>query len=63
MYNVFKDKSTYIYYPLYWMTGIIIGFEYGLLYQFINQAVANENYTEQEVNRKTAEVYLFVGIA
>lgn len=32
MYKAFKDKSTYVYYPLFWMTGIIIGFEYGLLY-------------------------------
>lgn len=45
------------------MSGIIIGFEFGLLYQFINQAVANEDYTEQEVNRKTAQVYFFVGLA
>ncbi|CAD8158182.1 unnamed protein product [Paramecium pentaurelia] len=63
MYKVFLDKSTYIYYPLFWMTGIIIGFEYGLLYQFINKSLEKYNYDEQTINEKTAEVYLFVGIA
>ncbi|CAD8164109.1 unnamed protein product [Paramecium octaurelia] len=64
--NIFKtmfDKSSFIYYPIFWTSGIIIGFEYGLLYQFINKSLSQQHYDLQTVNEITASVYLTVGIA
>ncbi|CAD8077445.1 unnamed protein product [Paramecium sonneborni] len=64
--DIFKTmfaKSSIIYYPLFWTSGIIIGFEYGLLYQYINKSLSLQHQDPQTINEMTASVYLIVGIA
>ena len=46
--------------PIYFLTGIVIGFEYGQFYKVISDCLPNIE--EEDVNKKTLTVFLFVGV-
>lgn len=48
-------------FSLFFSTGVVIGFEFGIFHKFISASLPGED--EITVNVKTARVFLFVGLA
>ncbi|KAM3139226.1 hypothetical protein pb186bvf_008636 [Paramecium bursaria] len=56
-----KQRDVQRYMMLFFSSGIVIGFEYGLFYKEIYRSIKNE--TDQKTNELTARVFQFVGFA
>lgn len=52
-----KNPELLPLYPTFLATGVIIGFEYTLLYQFITETLKPENLDDETVNKMTARVF------
>lgn len=48
--------------PMYLTTGCVLGFEFGFFYKFINASLP-EDMPEVEINKKTARIFLIIGVA